>query len=106
NRMSGRANRQTKAVIPMPGQALAMRRQPSADTPVEAIVRPYSSRLPLSRPPNVEDQPPADGTPAFRHERSNPPVGCILLLGATFREHIRTAPRSEGRTPRCTGPRA
>jgi len=31
--------------------------------------------------PNVEDQPPADGTPAFRLERSNPPVGCILLLG-------------------------
>src|SRR5262249_20508762 len=30
---------------------------------------------------NVEDQPPADGTPTFRHERSTPPVGWILLLG-------------------------
>src|SRR5262245_33791811 len=36
--------------------------------------------------PNVEDQPPADGTPAFRHERSNPPVGCILLLGGDVQE--------------------
>src|SRR5262245_40147286 len=27
---------------------------------------------------NVEDQPPADGSLAFRLERSNPPVGCIL----------------------------
>ena len=31
--------------------------------------------------PNVEDQPPADGTPAFGLERRNPPVGCILLFG-------------------------
>jgi hypothetical protein len=34
-------------------QALAKRRQLSVDSPVEAIIRPYPSRLSLSQPPNA-----------------------------------------------------
>src|SRR5215470_17904623 len=30
---------------------------------------------------NVEDQPPADGTPHSGTNAATPPVGCILLLG-------------------------